>query len=205
MVSILAWFAATRRGPRPALAVARPGSELPDTYSTELDLERNEDAAQVIETLADSRLITLGDGSVEVAHEALLSEWPRLRAWIDEDADGRRLRRHITQAAAEWNADGRDPGGLYRGARLAAALDWSADHARELNQLEREFVAESHDASEKETRRVRRTNFTHSLHAADVARRSPPSLGRAAFQSRASHAVTARPLRGNVSAEALSC
>ena len=39
VVSILAWFAATRRGPRPALAVARPGSELPDTYSTELDLE----------------------------------------------------------------------------------------------------------------------------------------------------------------------
>jgi WD40 repeat protein len=124
----------------------------------ELDLERNEDAAAVLATLADSRLVTLGEGSVEVAHEALLSEWPRLRDWIDEDADGRRLRRHITQAATEWDAADRDPGELYRGPRLAAALDWSADHAFELNELERAFVTESRELSEQETKRARRTN-----------------------------------------------
>jgi WD40 repeat protein/tRNA A-37 threonylcarbamoyl transferase component Bud32 len=124
----------------------------------ELDLERNADAAAVLATLADSRLVTLGEGSVEVAHEALLREWPRLREWIEEDSEGRRLRRHITQVATEWDAAGRDEGELYRGARLAAALDWSTDHAFELNELEREFVTESRDASEKETRRVRRTN-----------------------------------------------
>jgi WD40 repeat protein/tRNA A-37 threonylcarbamoyl transferase component Bud32 len=124
----------------------------------ELDLERNEDVADVLATLADSRLVTVGEGSVEVAHEALLREWPRLREWIEEDTEGRRLRRHITQAATEWEAAGRDQGELYRGARLAAALDWSADHALDLNEVEREFVAESREASEKETRRVRRTN-----------------------------------------------
>jgi len=124
----------------------------------ELDLERNEDAAGVLAALADSRLVTVGEGSVEVAHEALLREWPRLRDWIDEDADGRRLRRHITQAAAEWDAGGRDPGELYRGARLAAALDWSTDHAFELNDLEREFVTESREITEQETKRARRTN-----------------------------------------------
>ena len=53
---------------------------------------------------------------------------------------------------------GRDPGELYRGARLAAALDWSTDHALELNELEREFVTESRDASEQETKQARRTN-----------------------------------------------
>ena len=95
----------------------------------ELDLERNDDVADVLATLADSRLVTVGEGSVEVAHEALLREWPRLREWIEEDAEGRRLRRHITQAATEWDAAGRDQGELYRGARLAAALDWTADHA----------------------------------------------------------------------------
>jgi WD40 repeat protein len=124
----------------------------------ELDLERNEDVADVLATLADSRLITVSEGSVEVAHEALLSEWPRLREWIDEDTEGRRLRRHITQAATEWAAAGRDQGELYRGARLAAALDWSADHAFELNELERAFVTESREASQTETRRVRRVN-----------------------------------------------
>ena len=124
----------------------------------ELDLERNEDVADVLATLADSRLVTVSEGSVEVAHEALLREWPRLRGWIEEDTEGRRLRHHITQAATEWDAAGRDQGELYRGARLAAALDWTADHALDVNELEREFVTESRDASEKETKRVRRTN-----------------------------------------------
>ena len=95
----------------------------------ELDLERERWMADVLAALADSRLVTVGEGSVEVAHEALLREWPRLSAWIEEDAEGRRLRRHITQAAAEWDTAGRDQGELYRGARLAAALDWTADHA----------------------------------------------------------------------------
>ena len=112
----------------------------------ELDLERNEDVADVLATLADSRLVTVSEGSVEVAHEALLREWPRLREWIEEDAEGRRLRRHITQAATEWDAAARDQGELYRGARLAAALDWTADHALDLNEREREFVTESREA-----------------------------------------------------------
>jgi WD40 repeat protein/tRNA A-37 threonylcarbamoyl transferase component Bud32 len=124
----------------------------------ELDLERNEDVADVLATLADSRLVTVSEGNVEVAHEALLSEWPRLREWIEEDTEGRRLRRHITQAAGEWDAAGRDQGELYRGARLAAALDWTADHALDVNELEREFVTESREVSEKEASRARRTN-----------------------------------------------
>ena len=124
----------------------------------ELDLERNKDVADVLGTLADSRLVTVSEGSVEVSHEALLREWPRLRDWIDEDADGRRLRRHITQAATEWDAADRDPGELYRGPRLAAALDWSADHAFELNELERSFVTESRELSEQDAKRARRTN-----------------------------------------------
>ncbi len=124
----------------------------------ELDLERDRWMADVLATLADSRLVTVSEGNVEVAHEALLREWPRLREWIEEDAEGRRLRRHITQAASEWDAAGRDRSELYRGARLAAALDWTAEHALDVNELEREFVTESREASEKETKSVRRTN-----------------------------------------------
>jgi WD40 repeat protein/tRNA A-37 threonylcarbamoyl transferase component Bud32 len=124
----------------------------------ELELERHDDIRGVLETLADSRLVTVSEGSVEVAHEALLREWPRLREWIEEDAEGRRLRRHVTQAAAEWEAADHDEGELYRGVRLAAALDWSTEHALDLNDLEREFVSESRETSEREARRARRTN-----------------------------------------------
>ena len=124
----------------------------------ELDLERNDDVADVLACWPTAVSSRCRRGSVEVAHEALLREWPRLSEWIEEDAEGRRLRRHITQAATEWEAAGRDQGELYRGARLAAALDWTAEHALDVNELEREFVTESREASEKETRRVRRIN-----------------------------------------------
>ena len=83
---------------------------------------------EVLAKLADGRLVIVSGEEAEVAHEALLREWPRLRAWLEEDAEGRRLHHHLGVAAKEWDARGRDPGELYRGARLAAALDWSAAH-----------------------------------------------------------------------------
>jgi WD40 repeat protein len=124
----------------------------------ELDLEGKDDLAGVLATMADGRLVTVGQGTVEVAHEALLREWPRLREWIEEDGEGRRLRRHLTLAATDWDAGGRDPGELYRGARLAAALDWSAGHSFELNELERAFVSESREISERDAQRARGVN-----------------------------------------------
>ncbi|HET8951022.1 MAG TPA: BTAD domain-containing putative transcriptional regulator [Solirubrobacteraceae bacterium] len=116
------------------------------------------DLHDVVSALAADRLITVGEGEVEVAHEALLREWPRLRAWLDEDADGRRVHRHLTEAARGWEASGRDAGELYRGSRLAAASDWASAHDEDLNRLEREFLVASREASEAESERRRRTN-----------------------------------------------
>jgi WD40 repeat protein/DNA-binding SARP family transcriptional activator len=113
------------------------------------------DAEAVLAVLARERLITIGEGEVEVAHEALLREWPRLRRWLEEDAEGRRLHRQLTHAARDWDAAGRDPSELYRGARLAAALDWAATHAAELNATERDFIDGSRAASERAHRRLR--------------------------------------------------
>ena len=80
------------------------------------------------------------DGTVEVAHEALLREWPRLRGWLDEDIAGRRLHRRLREAARVWDTGGREPGALYRGAPLAAALDWAARHDSQLETPERAFL-----------------------------------------------------------------
>ena len=110
---------------------------------------------EVVEHLAERRLLTVSDGAVEVAHEALLREWPRLRAWLAEDADGRRLHRRLGDAARAWDADARDPGELYRGARLAAALDWAAGHAAELSGPERAFLDAGRSASGRAQRRLR--------------------------------------------------
>ena len=119
-------------------------------------LERLEpELADVADRLADRRLLTISDGAVEVAHEALLHEWPRLRGWLDEDVQGRRLHRQLNEAARAWEADDRDPAALYRGGRLAAALDWAAAHDSELDATERAFLDDSRGASGRAQRRLR--------------------------------------------------
>jgi WD40 repeat protein len=113
------------------------------------------EAGAVLAELTDSRLLTVSAGEVEVAHEALLREWPRLRGWLEEDAEGRRLHHHLRAAAREWDAGGRDPGELYRGARLTAAEDWAVDHDPDLNALERGFLDEGLAAGDRAHRRLR--------------------------------------------------
>jgi WD40 repeat protein/DNA-binding SARP family transcriptional activator len=119
------------------------------------ELERIDGAEPVLAALTDARLLTVSDGEIEVSHEALLQEWPRYRAWLEEDRAGRRLHVHLTESSREWDAGGRDGGDLYRGARLAAALDWSAQHSDQLSPVEREFVGASRAAAGRAARRLR--------------------------------------------------
>ena len=99
-----------------------------------------EDTAEVLTALADHRLVTIREGEAEVAHEALFREWPRLRSWLEDDAQGRRVHHDLGVAARQWIDGGRDSTELYRGARLAAAVDWAAAHEPELSVHEREFL-----------------------------------------------------------------
>jgi WD40 repeat protein/DNA-binding SARP family transcriptional activator len=119
------------------------------------ELERAPGVAEVHAELADCRLVTVSGEEAEVAHEALFREWPRLRGWLEEDAEGRRLHHHLGVATREWEARGRDSSELYRGARLAAALDWSASHEADLDDAERAFIAASRAAATRSQRRLR--------------------------------------------------
>ena len=70
------------------------------------------DVLQVIEAWAQSRLLTLDhhpetrEPTVEVAHEALLREWPRLRGWLEEDREAIVALGHLREAAASWAGAG---------------------------------------------------------------------------------------------------
>jgi WD40 repeat protein/energy-coupling factor transporter ATP-binding protein EcfA2 len=119
------------------------------------DAESQTALVGLIDTLTNARLLTLDDGTAQVAHEALIREWPRLRGWLNEDREGLMLHRHITQSARGWDAAGRDPGELYRGARLAAALDWAGGSV-DLTGEERAFLEESAAAHEHELTEARR-------------------------------------------------
>jgi hypothetical protein len=95
---------------------------------SEFTASNDEHVWVVVEALTDQRLLTKSQDTMEVAHEALLREWPRLRGWLEEDVQGRALHRHLITAAREWDQSGRDPAELYRGARLTGALDWAHEH-----------------------------------------------------------------------------
>ena len=127
--------------------------------------------------LVERRLLVVDGGSVELVHEALLDQWPTLADWLEEDAQGRRLRRRVAQAAAEWDAAGRDASELYRGARLAAAAEWADAAGPEsgLNRVERAFLDASRTAFAREE-----AASVASTAAARVARRSVALLAAAA-------------------------
>ena len=119
---------------------------------------RTEGADRVLAELVRARLLTVDEGEVEVAHEALLREWPRFTDWLEEGHEERRFRAHLTASAREWAARDHDAAELYRGARLASAADWSAAHAAEVSELEREFIDASRGEGERELRGQRRQN-----------------------------------------------
>jgi WD40 repeat protein len=105
---------------------------------------------EVLTLLADARLITIDNGVAEVAHEALIREWPTLRNWLEEDREGLRLHRHLTQAAESWERRGRDLGECYRGARLAQTLGWAATQVGVLSGSEQAFLDASRLLAERE-------------------------------------------------------
>jgi hypothetical protein len=122
----------------------------------------------VLKALADARLIITSEDSAEVAHEALIREWPTLRGWLEENREGLRLQRQLTESAQEWLAMERTPDMLFRGARLTQAQEWMGTHQNELNELELEFLDASiawneHQAAEREAQHQRELEAAQKL------------------------------------------
>ena len=124
--------------------------------------EETDPTRELVRRLADARLVVTGvnpasdDEEVEVAHEALIRYWPRLRAWLDEDRDALRLRQAIGRDAREWEEGERDEALLPRwNPRLDEALLLSNRGDLPLSKLERDFLDASlalrdWEAAEKE-------------------------------------------------------
>lgn len=106
----------------------------------------------VLTRLADARLITTGEHTAEVAHEALIREWDRLREWLNEDREGLKLHRNLTDAAHEWELMERDASVLYRGARLAQAQEFAVSNPNVMNANERAFLDASVENEKREER-----------------------------------------------------
>ncbi|MGW1878592.1 nSTAND1 domain-containing NTPase [Streptomyces sp. NPDC001975] len=136
------------------LRMVTPGDGTGDTRRPAQRAELGTDpaTAHVLERLVMARLLTVDGDTVDLAHEALLGAWPRLRGWIDADRERLRAHRRLTEAAAAWAGLERDAGALYRGARLTEAREAFAEagsYQGELSLLEREFLTASVESYER--------------------------------------------------------
>ena len=120
-----------------------------------LDVER-ESIDIVVDTFGRHRLLTFDrepstrEPTVEIAHEALLSAWGRLRTWIDDAREDLRLERGLARAAAEWRGSDADQSFLMRGARLEQLETWAATTELAIGGPERAYLKASVDRRDRE-------------------------------------------------------
>jgi WD40 repeat protein/serine/threonine protein kinase len=93
---------------------------------------------------------TTREPTIEVAHEALLREWRALRRWLDESREDVIQQRRLAGLAAEWLNGGKDPSFLLRGAQLEQFETWSGRTIMALADIERDFIAASIMARERQ-------------------------------------------------------
>ncbi len=130
--------------------VESPGDGAVISRRVERTLIAIDDAhAKIVDRLVDARLLTTDEESVQLSHEAIAREWPRLKEWLADDVEGQRIMRHLGSAAAAWDAMARPDSELYRGGRLTTAQHWRDTVGPALTTLEQEFLEASaaHEAA----------------------------------------------------------
>ena len=106
-----------------------PGLGGPDTRRRTRLGELSEASREVAGVFVEARLLVADrdlvtrEPVVEMAHEALLTNWPRLQAWLDEDRQWIAQLQHLAISSRNWGASGDADGELYRGSRLEAVLE----------------------------------------------------------------------------------
>jgi WD40 repeat protein/DNA-binding SARP family transcriptional activator/type II secretory pathway predicted ATPase ExeA len=123
---------------------------------------------QAIAAFGAARLLTFDRDpetrapTVEVAHEALLTQWTRLRTWITATRDDLVVERRLAAATGEWLSAGRDPSFLASGHRLDRFSELASTAAVAITTAERAYV----DASQAE--RQRREDAEAARRAAEL-------------------------------------
>lgn len=97
----------------------------------------------VLRAFAEKRLIVLDRSHVEVAHEALIDEWPRLGEWVKADWNFQNWLNRTRAQAETWEINGRDRDALLRGKALEQASDWCAERPGEIDPDTKTYVIRS--------------------------------------------------------------
>lgn len=184
------------------------------------ELAADEATQAVIEAFGRHRLLSFDrdpatrEPTIEIAHEALLHAWTRLRRWVDEARDDIRTEHQLSLAASEWDDGGQEPSFLVRGARLERFASWAETTSVPLSSLGESYleaatrqrdeeVAAARAAQERERnlerRSLRRTRALVAVLTAGLlvaGTLTVIAVNRNASANRATRLATARELAG---------
>jgi WD40 repeat protein len=127
------------------------------------------DAASItllLDKLANARLVVktvnADKTEVEVAHEALIRHWERLRIWLNEDRDALHLRESVSESAKEWEKSGKHESLLNsRWVKLDEALLLAQESRYRLTDIEQAYLKGGVALRNREQReRERRLRYT---------------------------------------------
>ena len=129
---------------------------------------------RLAQVLASARLVVTGrdaDGSptVELAHEALIDAWGRLRSWLDADKSFFAWRDRLQSMQASWERHNHDPDVLLRGSALAEADRWLEERDADVSSSTRTYVLASRDRQDRSVRRLRASRRVFQVLTAAVA------------------------------------
>lgn len=133
-------------------------------HRTELDALHDETTPveDVVTAFGAARLLTFDrdpvtrSPTVEIAHDALLENWPRLRTWLDSRRDDIVQRQRLQAAVNEWEQADRDRGFLLPEPKLVSYEQWVSGTGMALTPAEREYLETSREAVERDRERERR-------------------------------------------------
>src|SRR5271165_3941853 len=141
------------------LRIVRPSESGLDTRRRAAFTELPPEGAELVLKLANERLLVTnqsGNGlerTVEVAHEALISNWSTLRAWVNEDREFLLWRDRLGTLLAEWERAQESDEALLRGPLLIEAQKWFDQRSQDLSDQERKFISASRALRERQRRR----------------------------------------------------
>ena len=114
----------------------------------------------LLERLTKARLLIVSqqgdDRIVEVAHEALLRKWPRLRNWLDEAREFLTGKQQLEVDLRDWERATKPdkPEALLAGLKLHRAQGWLLARPQQLSEKERAYIRASIDQNERRRRIV---------------------------------------------------
>ena len=149
------------------------------------DLLNKDAGRKVLEQLTQARLVTVAVASdqrqqmVEIAHEALVRRWPRLKQWLEEDREILVWRQRLDSLIQGWQQTGRDDGFLLRGSLLDEAKLWLTRRSNDLTPAEKVFINASLNLQRRErtNRAIGRFELLVANSGSDLERQNAESLG----------------------------